>query len=198
MKKLLMLLCAVMLVFGMVGGASALPITFTDTTTFTELGTNPTEDYDDHNWGDVNRLDGFLDYVAWTHHFSFDPPADEVLSGMLTLHLRDDRGWTGAEDFWFEFGGGIGEDLTWDFGEVDTGSYAYDITTSSLEDGSYSVIVGSLGGDFYIDQSDLEITYSPATATATAPVPEPATILLMGFGLLGLVGYSRKRFSKKA
>lgn len=31
---------------------------------------------------------------------------------------------------------------------------------------------------------------------AAAPVPEPSTILLMGIGLLGLVGYSRKRAKK--
>jgi hypothetical protein len=33
---------------------------------------------------------------------------------------------------------------------------------------------------------------------STAPVPEPSTILLMGAGLLGLVGFNRKRFSKKS
>ncbi len=31
---------------------------------------------------------------------------------------------------------------------------------------------------------------------SAAPVPEPSTILLMGIGLLGLVGYSRKRSKK--
>jgi len=36
------------------------------------------------------------------------------------------------------------------------------------------------------------------SVAAPAPVPEPSTILLMGSGLLGIVGYSRKRFSKKS
>lgn len=34
--------------------------------------------------------------------------------------------------------------------------------------------------------------------TTSDPIPEPSTILLMGAGLLGLVGYGRKRFSKKS
>ena len=36
------------------------------------------------------------------------------------------------------------------------------------------------------------------TVSDNAPVPEPSTLLLMGAGILGLVGYNRKRFSKRA
>ena len=38
----------------------------------------------------------------------------------------------------------------------------------------------------------------PVQINQTAPVPEPSTILLVGTGLLGIMGFGRKRFSKKA
>lgn len=53
----------------------------------------------------------------------------------------------------------------------------------------------SSGFSFRADTDNLKIA---GDITPTDPVPEPSTILLMGAGLLGLVGYNRKRFGKKS
>jgi hypothetical protein len=194
MKKIL---TAALVIAMLSWGSSAMALSFTDTTTFLLGGTSPGGDYVDHGWGAVDKLDWTGDFVSWTHHFSFDPPADEVLSGVLTLTLTDDEGDRWWNIFSLEAGAGVAEDGSWDFGGVDTGEYTYDITASFLVDGEFSVTLASVWGDFYIEASDLEITYNPISDPA-APVPEPATILLMGTGLLGLVAYSRKRFNKKS
>jgi len=41
-----------------------------------------------------------------------------------------------------------------------------------------------------------EGVYVGSSGTWTAPVPEPSTMLLLGSGLLGLLGYGRKKFKK--
>lgn len=190
MKKLAIAIFSLTLIVGFCGAVSATPITFTDTTNFYSNSTGPDGD-DLEAWGgqSANELEYFGDYVVWSHNFGFDPPATDILSGSLTLSLSDDK-----YDPWFapfEFGFVLAEDGTWGAGEVDTGDYNFNINTSYLLNGEFTVGLMSLGGDFFIDKSDLTITYE------TAPVPEPATLLLLGTGLLGVVAVSRKKYNKK-
>ena len=66
---------------------------------------------------------------------------------------------------------------------------------------SYSYVrIKDLGGttSYPTAGADIDAVGAISSAPPVNPVPEPSTILLMGLGLLGLAGYSRKRFAKKS
>lgn len=77
-----------------------------------------------------------------------------------------------------------GQTDTWDISAIADGSDTLQIAFRYVTDADW---------EWWFQVDNVEIT-----GNAAAPVPEPSTILLMSTGLLGLVAYNRKRFSKKS
>ena len=200
MKKYLMFLCSVILVFGIVGGANAIP--FTDTQVLDEtIGEGPVAEY---FWGDT---------ITYSHAtpIDFEVPWDIVNSAELEISGY----WIDGDDDTVEVSGtavgtlesGGSQGTYFSFNSLNWVSWdtpsvsSFDIssTFSSWSTGAplnVSITAnGSIGdGILTLASSTFNLDYD----NGSAPVPEPSTILLMGAGLLGLVGYNRKRFSKKS
>lgn len=191
MRKLILILNVALLFFGICATANAIPYTVIDTTYFTADGTNATEDYVAHGWGDVDKLDGSGDYVKWQHQYAFSPPLGTITSATLEISLNDDETDRLFRLCTYEMGLVFDESGQWTFGEVDTGTYGYNADGSYLGDGSFFVTIGSLWGDFSIVSSTLTINYD--STGDQAPVPEPASLLLLGTGLIGIATIGRKR-----
>ena len=212
MKKFLMFLCAVTLVFGMVRSASALSFT---------NGSFETGDFT--GWDVVNSLGGSASVVTNNSGFS---ATEGTYFANLTADsvIAQNQSWAAGESLSFDWNfnandympfndysilsiiaGGSTIDVVTLSNVATIGNYnatgwnTYEYTFASagsgfISFGVYNALDQGLDSQLYIDN----VGGSNGNGNGTNPVPEPSTILLMGIGLIGLAGYSRKRFSKKS
>lgn len=204
MKKFLGFLCAVVLVFGVVGTVSATQYTF---------------DMGDNSWVDTSGTDNALQMYA-----NVNPNLDNVIYSLqegesYTFYfatIGTTEGWINNDDVnpgtltaYVEFDN---PDLMQAIGGTSIGfsAWFHFVQGWNLTWNDPVVVDFGNGGQFTIELSDVEYSSwwwqgpngsADVYATVTldsAPVPEPSTMLLLGMGLLGAAGFGRKRLTKKA
>jgi len=222
MKKLLVFLCAVMLVFGVIGNAHAL-----------SLINNGNFDNGLNDWtagGDVEVVSAGSPWFTDVHGMdgNYALMGANSTDGTSTLSQKFEV--SGIDSFtisfnwaiyYFDASSSANDTFLSIIGE--DGNSAHQITMQQLTTHGTSYVDTHTGmaHGYYTETINISSYYSPnpeetlmfkliegvdvSTFSAAgvdnvnvAPVPEPSTILLLGSGLLGLVGYNRKRFSKKS
>ncbi|MDR3578504.1 MAG: PEP-CTERM sorting domain-containing protein [Oryzomonas sp.] len=189
MKKMICSIAALLL-FGMVGGASATSYTLTDNDTAT-----------------INGSSGTAFTVSGT---STATSTSTFESATLTVYIDITGGTLTAADFssWFDSARALGyteqgatltnvggEDYKLVFAPVTNLAYFGNDNTGSSHWYGSSLVMG-IADDCQValDSESLTVNY---TNTA-APVPEPGTMMLLGIGMLGLAVYGKRRMNTDA
>jgi hypothetical protein len=190
MRKITSILVAAALML-VTGSAWAIPTTWTDTIDFNPDIKIPPTYFFTHDITDS----GFSSFFMGGN--------DTISSYLLTVSLYDAKVGTNitfSSNTLLASNGIAARILT------TGGVYSYDFTLTSNSytgnllgrfdlwaDGRLGVFVSSTFGEFYLDKSSL----TASGDNGTAPVPEPGTMVLLGFGLLGLAIYGKRRMNKE-
>jgi PEP-CTERM motif len=191
MRKITSLLvgAALMLV---TGSAWAIPTTWTDTIDFNPDILIPPTYFYTHNISD----EGFRSFFMGGN--------DTISSYILTISLYDDNKGSTYNFCSNTLRLGDGPEAARIMTTGGVYSYNFNLTSNSYTgnllgrfdlwaDGRLGVLVSSTLGDFYLASS----TLTAYGDNGTAPVPEPGTMVLLGFGLLGIAIYGKRRMNKE-
>jgi len=181
MRKTFKLSIMLLILLFMAGTAHAAPATWVDNIT----------------WDDVYFSDTWQTEI-YTHDITqnnvsggnFVVGQDVVNSYDLSIGLYDDEDSDGSEWAWINLPGLWTDalvEIEIDYEDIELG-FSLQGLASLNTTGTLEVSITRLWGDFYLGSSTLT-----AHGETGSPVPIPGSVLLLGTGLIGLIGFRRRK-----